>query len=160
MYFPPETQAQFLAISAALTGFEEIELNGTGVAASYWSQLVAVVGVAIAGELLSVYAGAFNRARSADELDREIASLFSDPKIGPLIENIIAMWYLGTWQQLPGAWRNAFGASANDVTQVVTIAACKESLVWRAFGAHPQGAKPTGFGSWAEPPLIRHAQAR
>jgi hypothetical protein len=153
MDFPQDTSRQFLAASAALTGFSEIELVRTGMAIEYWNTLVRIVGITIAGEFLSAFASAFEQAQDdpqlPDTLDQQI---LQDPKFGPLARNVISLWYLGQWNALPRTWADAYGGSPADTTQVVSSQAYIQGLVWGAFGGHPQGAKPTGFGSWAEPP--------
>jgi hypothetical protein len=86
-----------------------------------------------------------------ERLRREI---FGDEKLGPIACNIIKLWYVGIWYQLPPAWTDAFDARPNDVTFMVSASACPEGLLWAAIGAHPPGAKAPGFGSWAAPPQI------
>jgi hypothetical protein len=90
------------------------------------------------------------RARDRDAaLRREI---LADPKLGPFARAILALWYTATWNQLPASWSKAYGRHAEDVNQGFA-SSYPEGLMWGAGGLHPQGAKPTGFGSWARPPL-------
>jgi hypothetical protein len=37
---------------------------------------------------------------------------------------------------------------------VISADAYATGLVWRASGAHPMGADPPGYGSWANPPEV------
>ena len=67
---------------------------------------------------------------------------------------MIVLWYLGQWDQLPSDWRDRHGASPLDVAARVSADAFRAGLVWRAIGAHPTGAEPPGFGSWATPPAV------
>jgi hypothetical protein len=156
MYFPPETDRQFLVVSAALTGFGEVDLQATGVAEELWNTLVGVVGSAIAGEFLSACEQAVRQSAAPEELEAELARLVMvHPKFGPLARNLITLWYLGQWNALPREWCDAYGSSEADVARVVSSQAYLQGLVWPAFGAHPMGGLPPGFGSWAEPPLRR-----
>lgn len=143
---------KFLALSAEITAFTTFDLLGTGMADAYLKAVIDVVGEATVAQLLD----AWERARRAgpdleENLRREI---FGDEKLGPIARNIIKLWYIGTWYQLPYAWTQTFGALEKDVTFVVSPAAYVEGLLWPAIGSHPPGAKAPGYGSWATPPVI------
>lgn len=156
MDFPQTTDQQFLAVSSVLTAFSETELQATGMAGTYWQTLVSVVGAAYAGDFLSQCAAAFAKSKTPEDLETQFRALImKDAKCGPLAQNVISMWYLGQWNQLPPAWHDEFGTVFNDQTFIVSPDAYVQSLVWPAFGTHPQGAKGPGFGSWVEPPLVR-----
>jgi hypothetical protein len=123
-------------------------------AGAYWETLVQAVGDALAGDFLAVCAGAFAQSKTEEELPRHLDKrVMHHSMAGPVARNLISMWYLGQWNALPREWCDAFGAMAADCTRMVSSQAYQEGLVWPAFGAHPQGAKPTGWGSWAEPPF-------
>ncbi len=130
---------RFVELSALLTGFEPAELESTGMVRPYLALLTELVGDEIVGELL---------AASTDE----IAHLWKHPCHGPLCRNLIVLWYLGQWDQLPMEWRTAYGAHPDDVSRIVSAEAYKEGLVWPVMGSHPPGAKQPGYGSWALPP--------
>lgn len=151
---PADAMDSFLRLSEALTGFSRVDLLGTGLARTYLDTLTGVVGSVAAGELLLAGDEVIGDARPDDP--RVVAGLakrvVGDPRLGPLARNVIRMWYIGTWSQLPAGWGDDRGAPADDVTRVVSAAAYKEGLVWRAFGTHPPGAKQPGFGTWANPP--------
>jgi hypothetical protein len=68
--------------------------------------------------------------------------------------NIVKMWFVGIWYELPREWTEAFGARPGNVTFVVSGTAYTEGLLWPAIGANPPGAKAPGYGSWAFPPQI------
>lgn len=143
---------KFLALSAEITAFTTFDLLGTGMADAYLKAVIDVVGEATVEQLLD----AWERVRRAgpdleENLRREI---FGDEKLGPIARNIIKLWYIGTWYQLPYAWTQTFGALEKDVTFVVSPAAYVEGLLWPAIGSHPPGAKAPGYGSWATPPVI------
>jgi hypothetical protein len=82
------------------------------------------------------------------------AEIFSDERLGPIARNLVKLWFVGVWYQLPSAWRDTFGTSERDVTFVVSPAAYTEGLLWPTVGANPPGAKAPGYGTWAEPPRI------
>jgi hypothetical protein len=143
---------RFLAFSAEVTAFRVFELQGTGQVEAYRNTVVDVVGHELLDELLDTY----DRVRAGapethtEALRREI---FGDEKLGPIARNIVKLWYVGTWYELPRAWNEAFGARPSNVTFVVS-GAYPEGLLWAAIGANPPGAKAPGYGSWAAPPQI------
>jgi hypothetical protein len=149
---PTDPVERFIDLSAALTGFRRVDLLGTGKARVYYDEIVAIVGERIVSRLMAVGASVIERHGAAgveDELRRRI---LDDELLGPLSRNVMVMWYLGQWDQLPAEWRDRHGASALDEDRVISAAAYTEGLVWKAIGAHPQGAKPQGFGAWSFPP--------
>ena len=135
----------FVALSAALTGHREAELWGTGMVETYLGELIATVGDEIVARLLVTG----QEALRTGELQRRV---LDDPDLGPVARNTIVLWYLGQWNALPGEWRNRHGASPLDVPRVISADAYRAGLVWRTIGAHPMGADPPGYGSWANPP--------
>jgi hypothetical protein len=139
----------FVALSAALTGFRATELWGTGQAETYLSEVLETVGEPIVARLLA----SGDAALGDDDPDTALRErIMDDPDLGPVARNVVILWYLGQWNALPNEWRNRHGASPRDVPRVVSAEAYQSGLAWRAFGAHPMGANPTGFGSWANPP--------
>ena len=158
----------FLAFSTEVSAFATFELWATGQVEAYLATVTAAVGDEILNELLFTYEkicleteGQPSSKRKA-RLRREI---FGSEKLGPVARNIIKLWYVGTWYELPAAWFEAFGVRSKDVTFVVSPAAYAEGLMWKAIGAHPAGAKAPGYGSWASPPRIpafagEHANAQ
>lgn len=143
---------KFLAFSAEITAFTTFELLGTGLVDDYLAAVIDVVGEATVEELLRAWDRVCESGAVTEEnLRREI---FGDEKLGPIARNIIKLWYIGTWYQLPYAWTQSFGAREKDVTFVVSPAAYVEGLLWPAIGSHPPGAKAPGYGSWANAPVI------
>ena len=133
----------------ALTGFGRVALLGTGMAETYLATLEAVLPAGILDELLVAYgrlSDAGGRERALDEL------IATDPKLGPVARNVILLWYCGTWTELPGPWRAAYGVSRWDVSHVVSGEAYQAGLQWVASGGHPVGARQQGFGAWSVPP--------
>jgi len=154
-----DRRAEFLALSATLTGFSVFRLEGTGQTDAYLRTVRDVTGEPTVDALLAAHrrvADAAGGDRAA--LDRGLRrALLSDARLGPVARNLVKLWYVGTWYELPAAWREAFGAGARDGTFVVSPEAYTEGLLWPAVGANPAGAKPFGYGTWAKPPRIETA---
>jgi len=133
-----DASERFLRLSSTLTGFNRVELLGTGVA--------------------DVYLRALEDVLPADVLERLLAGdadpdgVLADPALGPPARNLILMWYCGTWTPLPDDWRAAHGASELDTHRVISPDGYVAGLQWVAAGAHPVGARQQGFGAWAVPP--------
>jgi hypothetical protein len=154
MTTPESSVADFADLSAALTGYSTAELYGTGVIDLYYNKILDIVGERIFGTLLITWREKV-RSTTRDSHARDGAideEILSDAMLGPVARNIIMMWYVGNWKQMPGAWRQTYGASAQDVTHVISAKAYREGLVWQAIDAHPPTAKQPGFGSWTAPP--------
>ena len=124
----------FLQLSAALTGFSRVDLQGTGVVDEYWATVIDKAGQQTADDLLA----AWQIVQDADEtIDTGLRNeILSNSVLGPVAHNIIIMWYTGQW------------GSDN----IVSAQAYQQGLVWDAIGAHTQGAKQQGFGTWSLPP--------
>jgi hypothetical protein len=149
-----ERLESFVALSALLTGFSEVQLWGSGIAGEHLAVLDAVLPADIVSDLID----AFERLPADDARETAIATtILADPRLGPIARNLIVLWYSGIWTQLPAAWREAYGASPLDVTRTTSGAAYRAGLQWAVAGAHPPGAKHQGFGSWALEPKRRRA---
>lgn len=146
--------SEFYKLSAALTGFSEFDLQGAGVGQLYFQTVSQIVGEATLAELLLAFK-AIESESGGDPAKIEQGlrvGILSDPKLGPIARNIIKMWYLGSWYELPSDWREVYGKSPQDLTFVVSSQAYLSGLVWKAMQAHPMGGNQQGFGAWAEPP--------
>lgn len=139
----------FVALSAALTGFRGVDLWGTGQVKPYLGELLATVGEDIVAQLLAQGEKALGSPDPTAALEQLV---MDDEDLGPVAQSLIILWYLGQWSPLPNAWRNRNGANPLDVPRVISADAYTSGLVWTAIGAHPMGAKPGGYGSWARPP--------
>jgi hypothetical protein len=153
---PDDRLARFLSVSADLTAFTAFQMQGTGQAPDYLSAVTEVVGEAVVDELLDAHERARAELRQDEaELDDLLRrEILSDEKLGPVARNVIKLWYVGIWYELPRAWTEAFGALEKDLTFTVSPAAYTEGLLWPAIGANPPGAKAPGYGSWVGPPRI------
>jgi hypothetical protein len=148
--------AAFLTLSATLTGYSQFRLQGTGQADAYLTATRDAVGDDVLADLLAVSHRVHTESGGdAGALDRGLrAHLLSDAKRGPVARNLIKMWFVGTWYQLPQEWRDVHATRRADVTHVVSPASYTEGLLWPTIGANPPGAKAPGFGTWADPPTV------
>ena len=143
----------FLNLSAELCGFSEFTLRGTGYAEEYYTTVVNMVGPECLDGLLTIY----SRLPTGDPKtrDRELrAWILSDEKLGPIARNIIKLWYTSIWFELPAAWHEKFQTQREDRRFIPFTYAYRESLLAPAVGAHVQGAKAPGYGSWVQPPIL------
>lgn len=148
--------AHFLELSSALTGFNVFELKSTGQTEPYLATLDRIVGAGTVDEMTEAFSRVRNEA-GTDEgaLERGLRlAILSDGKLGPVTRNLIKLWYVGTWHELPQDWRDVHGTNPEDRTHVVSPTAYTEGLLWPAIGANPSGAKPLGYAMWATPPRI------
>lgn len=145
----------FLDFSRAATGFSTLRLRGTGQSEAYYSTVTDVVGGAVLDALLDAWARVLEEADRGSDLDYVLRrEIFDDPHLGPIARNVIKLWYVGMWYELPKEWSEAYGARERDVTFTVSPTAYTEGLLWPAMGANPPGAKAPGYASWTGPPRI------
>ena len=141
---------QFLELSAYFTGFTRAELQGTGLVSNYYDVVNTIIETEIIGAMLLEFQSSIDDSASNNQT--QAGPMIEDPKFGPVIKNIITLWYLGQWNQMPANWRNQYGASALDRDHIISAQSYKQGLVWAAMGAHPMGTKQQGFGAWSLPP--------
>lgn len=145
----------FLSLSVVLTGYSQFRLLGTGQAQLYFSTLANIVGETTVNEMLAAFARVRGNASDDEAMERLMrVEILSDEKLGPIARNLIKLWFVGVWYQLPAEWREAYGTRARDVTFVPSPAAYTEGLLWPTIDANPSGAKGPGYGTWAFPPRI------
>lgn len=167
---PKDAMDYFLDLSVVLTGFSRFHLQGTGQASLYFQTVEKVIGKELFSELLKTFHKIHledkntpqNKAINSEEesiLTKGLRlEILGSEKFGPIARNIIKLWYLATWFKLPQYWRNDFGNKVNDETFVPSPEAYPEGLVWPAVGVSPRAAKPFGYGSWSEEPLVSLSQ--
>lgn len=126
----------FLALSVALTGYDEAALLGTGQAEAYLAWVEEHVDPATLRQLW---------ARAERPLtDEVLLEMMAAPPLGLVLRQINYLWYTAQWQELVNG--------ALSPTAIVSPAAYQEALVWPTALAHPPGAKQTGFASWTRLP--------
>jgi len=150
----PEYLQEFLELSAELCGFSLFALRGTGYAIGYYLTVEGIVGPEILQRLFEAFKKLpSGSAKARDEALR--AQLLSNEELGPVARNIMKLWFVSTWYELPGAWHEKFGGCGNDRTFIPFAYAYPEGLLWPGVGSHPPGAKPTGYASWEGRPVFR-----
>jgi len=142
----------FVTLSSELCGFSELTLRGTGYADAYFAAVVDMVGNDLVEELLTTYGRLPADPEARDRTLR--ARILSDEKLGPIARNIVKLWYTSIWFELPDAWHKKFKTQREDRRFIPFTYAYREGLLAPAVGAHVQGAKPPGYGSWAERPVL------
>ena len=125
----------FLKISVALTGFNEAELEGTGMVDTYYQTILENNTTDVITYFFRAVETIFEGSNSDEEKAIETV-LMPATAFNGLAQNIITMWYLGNWGQ-----------------NVVSGKAYTQGLVWDAAETHPPGAKQPGYGTWSMPPL-------
>ncbi|HEY9803425.1 MAG TPA: hypothetical protein V6D25_23980 [Leptolyngbyaceae cyanobacterium] len=152
----------FLDLSVVLTGFSRFYLQGTGQASLYFETVHNIIGGEIFKELLNTFHKLDVQAKSYSDksiLENGLRSeILGSEKLGAIARNIIKLWYVATWYQLPQDWRNVFGTKENDKTFIPSPHAYPEGLLWPAIGVNPPGAKGLGYAIWSEPPSVSLTQ--
>ena len=92
--------------------------------------------------------------RGGDIGDLLRRDIFGDSRLGPIARNVIKLWYVGIWYELPREWSDAYGQRERDTKFTVSPTAYTEGLLWPAMDANPPGAKAPGYASWTRPPRI------
>lgn len=148
------TANPFLALSVILTGFESVELLGTGLVETYANVIISTVGQTISDQLWATTTQIIARYGDREaQLETAIRhEILASSMLGPIARNIIQLWYVGTWNELPQSWRNLYGNNPNDTTRIISSEAYAQGLVWDVIGAHPPAAKQPGFDSWSQLP--------
>ena len=152
----PDQFNTFIALSVSLTGFAEYQLQGTGLASLYLSELIDILGKEIVQDIFATYQRIQSQSgNDTQKLEDNIRlQLMSDAKLGPVTRNIVKLWYSGNWYQLSDDWRMNYGVKERDISFVISAESYTEGLLWEAIGSNPSGAKPIGYGTWAEAPVI------
>ena len=128
----------FLEISVYLTGYNEAELQGTGMVETYYQAVLKNNTPSDASFFFEEVAAILKESNGDEGLIEKAIAIHLMPAsaYSGMAMNIITMWYTGSW--------------GNDV---VSGQAYVQGLVWDAAQTHPPGAKQPGYGSWSMPPL-------
>ncbi len=155
-----KSQNNFLSLSAELTGYAIIDLEGTGLVQSYQKLVEDEIGDQVTAFLYDTARIVLNHKT---EEDRDLAMqiyILASPTLWPVCKAIITLWYRGQWTSMSPIWFKYYAGVAPGSkvipgkTHVPSAAAYTEQLSYRAAGAHPPGAHPTGFGSWGIDPVF------
>jgi hypothetical protein len=134
---------EFVTLCVPLTGFAEYDLHGTGMAGLYLDTARRQVGALPFQAFLTAWKQAVAQHKGPGALtpvNREVARA------------VTYLWYTGAWPRIAPAAHAELRRQMANTEFVASPEAYAEGLVWRAFGAHPAGAKPPGFGTWSMKP--------
>lgn len=120
----------FLEVSCHLTGFDAGMLLGTGLLETYHDLLLKCLGEERLRGLLYE-----QTPQPASTNTTEMPPAMQDPGSDALTCRLIRLWYTGHWGG-----------------EMVSAAAYRGGLLWRAIGVSPPGSRPPGYGSWSQPP--------
>lgn len=159
----PDFMEYFLDFSVVLTGFSRFHLQGTGQASLYFGSIRDIIGQDMFGELLQTFHRLDIEAQNNNDesiLTNGLRSeILGSEKLGSIARNIIKLWYVATWYELPKDWREVFGSQENDKTFIPSPQAYPEGLLWPTIGVNPPGAKGPGYATWSEPPSVTLVEA-
>jgi hypothetical protein len=152
-------RAVFLALSAELTGYSETDLEGTGNVDAYHALVDQQIGPIIGDMFYAAAEGVVQAKGAAARAEAMRIDVLASPTVWPLCQTIIMLWYLGSWSTPAASWyQGANSPVPNGVTPgntfVPSAQAYTAQLAYRAAGAHPPGANPTGYGSWSLEPVF------
>lgn len=139
---------QFVQLSHVLTGFERVELLGTGMAAQYYRAVTRVYHDAVLRLLFEARAIIDVYGEAGQDFAVQVQKrIIEDIEFGQIARNIIQLWYLGSYTNYndpaPLIYKEA---------HIVSADAYQNGLIWQAANTHPAGARQPGYGSWQLPP--------
>lgn len=140
----------FYGLSSVLTGYNLVTLFGTGQGDFYFKSLNHILGEKLVTELLDKYQSL--KSTTSDIGTSVNSQMLLNKKWGPVCKNIIKMWYMGNWYQMPTDWRENYVSSTFDTSHVLSSNSYIEGLVWKAMGQHPKSAKQPGYATWSFAP--------
>jgi hypothetical protein len=148
----------FLRFCSEITGYTCFKLEGTSLVDTYQKLLEDVLGSKLE-EFYNLIESVVSLEKPEQREEKISATLLPPSIYWPVVSGLISLWYLGYWSRLPDSWYLATGLPVpgpNDPgrTHVPSAAAYTEQLSYRTAGAHPPGAKPTGYGGWSIPPVF------
>lgn len=154
-----ERRAIFLALSAELTGYSELDLEATGNVDVYHALVDEQCGPRICDMFYTAAEDVVQAKGPQARAEAMRIDVLASPTVWPLCQGIITLWYLGAWNTPAAAWYHGAGAQPPaGVTPgrsiVPSAQAYTAQLAYRAAGAHPPGANPTGYGSWSLDPVF------
>lgn len=149
----------FLAFSAELTGYSEVELEGTGLVDAYQELVEQQAGKAISALFYDAARAVVRHHSAAARAEAMRIDILPSPTVWPLASALVVLWYQGSWTTPAASWyAGARTTPPKGVTPgrtfVPSAQAYTEQLAYRGAGAHPPGAHPTGFGSWSIAPVF------
>jgi hypothetical protein len=151
----------FRAVSSHLTGYSEVDLEGTGMLTDYFTALMKEQdheGVRLfllkAEEILGLQpSGAIEAAIQQYFIELPATASrrntpFDEMSYQGLAQRITILWYTGVWTTM-----NWLGTKSQpDRTAIISGRAYQQGLIWLTAHTHPAGAKQPGYGSWSRKP--------
>lgn len=135
---------QFVNLSRVLTGYDRVELLGTGMAGQYYRTISRVYKEAVLRLLFEAKAIFEVYGEQHPDFEGQIRKrILGDIVFGPVAKNIIQLWYMGSYTNF---------SDPAQTTYIISPDAYVNSLIWQAAGSHPAGAKYPGYGSWSLEP--------
>jgi hypothetical protein len=152
-------RAVFLALSAELTGYSETDLEGTGNVDAYQTLVEQQAGPLIRDMFYAAADGVVQAKGAAARAEAMRIDVLASPTVWPLCQALIVLWYQGAWTTPAASWYQGAGSPVPagvtpGTTFVPSAQAYTAQLAYRAAGAHPPGANPTGYGSWSLDPMF------
>ena len=138
----------FVEFSAELTGYSATDLEGTGLVDAYLTLADDQLGSAFMATFFTNARLVLRHRGPAARAKAMRIVILASPTLWPAAAALITLWYTGSWTTPAPA-----GAPPNKAI-VPSAQAYEQQLAFRAAGAHPPGASPTGHGSWAIPPVF------
>lgn len=146
------TLDQFVNLSSVLTGYDRVELFGTGMAETYYRVITDLYQGTVLRLLFEAKAIFEVYGEEHADFENQIrARILQGIEFGQVAKNIIQLWYMGSITN--------FNDPAG-TTNIISSDAYVNSLIWQAAGSHPAGAKYPGFGSWSLEPRAAEKTAK
>ena len=137
-----------------------MDLLGTGLLKSYQELVEEEIGKEVSQFLYDSAKLVLVHKKSSDRSSAMRIYITASPMLWGVCKSIIMLWYYGEWTSMTAVWYRYYARmNPNDgitpgKTIVPSAAAYTQQLSYRAAGAHPPGAHPTGFGSWGLEPVF------
>jgi hypothetical protein len=151
------TLDEFVSLSAALTGYPVSTLQPVPDTQQIAATLFAELNLAsnnIPAAQLDELTQVWNSISATPPPDLPAAvqeKIIENLAITRLAQNIIYLWFFGTWYDLT---KNPNSFTSPNIDHVVSPLAYTNGLVWGEMGAHPMGYSIGEYGYWANVPTL------
>lgn len=136
----------FVNLSVILTGYPKSKIQPQNDTQKLSEAYFDVVNKEVPPALLEELNTTFLSLNPATEINVQ-SQIVNTNHLGPVVKNILKMWYLGVWYSL-----DTTGNASPDSSYVVSSIAYKNGLVWSTMNAHPMGYSEENFGYWDTAP--------
>ena len=110
----------FLQLSETLTGFSRSELQGSGSVEDYLALVHNTLGERLFERLITTWAGVASESDPDARAALLEARVLESDLLGPVARNIIKLWLVGIWPELPRAWRMRWGGDPLDLKHLLS----------------------------------------